>query len=78
MIYIAAISFGVVRYIACICRSGPTHRGLLESQDVEFAWTALPCLVLIAIALPSLRLLYIIDEAGAPRMTLKAVGHQWY
>jgi len=32
----------------------------------------------VAIALPSLRLLYIIDDAGEPVMTLKAIGHQWY
>lgn len=56
----------------------PSHRVLLESQGVEFAWTALPCIVLISIALPSLRLLYIIDDAGMPRMTVKGVGHQWY
>ena len=38
----------------------------------------LPCLVLVVIALPSLRLLYMLDEAGRPRLTLKTVGHQWY
>ena len=51
---------------------------MLEAQAVEFVWTAIPCLVLVAIALPSLRLLYIVDEAGEPVMTIKAIGHQWY
>lgn len=32
----------------------------------------------MAIALPSLRLLYIIDDIGTPGMTVKRVGHQWY
>ena len=32
----------------------------------------------MGIAFPSLRLLYIIDEVGAPGLTMKAVGHQWY
>lgn len=32
----------------------------------------------MAIALPSLRLLYIIDDIGTPGMTVKSVGHQWY
>jgi len=32
----------------------------------------------VAIALPSLRLLYILDEAGRPCLTLKTIGHQWY
>ena len=35
-------------------------------------------MVLVAIALPSLRLLYMLDEAGSPSLTLKTVGHQWY
>lgn len=30
------------------------------------------------IALPSLRLLYLLDEVGVPGLTLKTVGHQWY
>lgn len=49
---------------------------MLDAQGIEFAWTFLPCLVLVAIALPSLRLLYIIDEVGGPVLSLKAVGHQ--
>ena len=69
---------GVVWYLVLIVSNKPTHRMLLESQGVEFAWTALPCLVLVAIALPSLRLLYMIDDAGTPSMTIKRVGHQWY
>lgn len=32
----------------------------------------------MAIALPSLRLLYILDDIGTPGMTVKSVGHQWY
>lgn len=35
-------------------------------------------MVLVAIAIPSLRLLYIIDDIGTPSMTVKSVGHQWY
>lgn len=69
---------GVVWYLVLIVSNKPTHRMLLESQGVEFAWTALPCLVLVAIALPSLRLLYMIDDAGSPSITIKRVGHQWY
>ncbi len=66
----------VLSYLLLIPASKPRQRGLLEAQNIEFLWTALPCLVLIAIALPSLRLLYMVDEAGEPVMTFKAVGHQ--
>jgi len=78
MVFVAAIAVAVFTYLLSLATPKPTHRGLLEAQHVEFLWTALPCLVLIAIAMPSLRLLYIIDEVGEPVITIKAVGHQWY
>ena len=55
-----------------------TNRFLLEGQIIEIIWTVLPAIILIFIALPSLRLLYLLDEVNNPRMTLKAIGHQWY
>ena len=76
MIYVSAIAVGVLTYLCLLPFPKPSHRGLIEAQNVEFLWTALPCLVLVAIALPSLRLLYMIDDAGEPVMTIKAVGHQ--
>ena len=35
-------------------------------------------LILIAIAFPSFRLLYLLDEVISPTVTIKVVGHQWY
>nr|UUG47474.1 cytochrome c oxidase subunit II [Ips hauseri]UUG47487.1 cytochrome c oxidase subunit II [Ips hauseri]UUG47500.1 cytochrome c oxidase subunit II [Ips hauseri] len=55
-----------------------THRFLLEGQLIEMIWTILPALILIIIALPSLRILYILDELYSPSITIKAIGHQWY
>nr|YP_010554830.1 cytochrome c oxidase subunit II [Sternochetus olivieri]UYP50715.1 cytochrome c oxidase subunit II [Sternochetus olivieri] len=55
-----------------------THRFLLEGQMIEMIWTILPAITLILIALPSLRLLYIMDEIYNPMTTVKAIGHQWY
>nr|YP_009509632.1 cytochrome c oxidase subunit II [Curtonida isos]AUN45049.1 cytochrome c oxidase subunit 2 [Curtonida isos] len=54
------------------------HRFLLENQNIEIIWTALPAIILIFIALPSLRLLYLLDEVNTPSITLKTIGHQWY
>nr|YP_009433285.1 cytochrome c oxidase subunit II [Cnizocoris sinensis]AGO28054.1 cytochrome c oxidase subunit II [Cnizocoris sinensis] len=54
------------------------NRNLLEGQTIELIWTMLPAVVLIFIALPSLRLLYLMDEVNSPLMTIKTVGHQWY
>jgi len=55
-----------------------TNRYLLSGQIIEIIWTILPTITLIFIALPSLRLLYLIDEINKPAITLKSIGHQWY
>nr|QHD26833.1 cytochrome c oxidase subunit 2 [Idaea effusaria] len=54
------------------------NRFLLEGQTIELIWTILPAITLIFIALPSLRLLYLLDELNNPLITLKSIGHQWY
>ena len=55
-----------------------TNRYLLSGQTIEVIWTILPAIVLIFIAIPSLRLLYLLDEVNDPALTLKTIGHQWY
>nr|ADL39939.1 cytochrome oxidase subunit 2 [Atheta vaga] len=54
------------------------YRYLLEGQLIELIWTILPAITLIFIALPSLRLLYLLDEINNPLITIKTIGHQWY
>nr|UHM24601.1 cytochrome c oxidase subunit II [Anopheles sinensis] len=55
-----------------------TNRYLLHGQTIEIIWTVLPAIILMFIAFPSLRLLYLMDEINTPSITLKSVGHQWY
>nr|WNH38306.1 cytochrome c oxidase subunit II [Myrichthys colubrinus] len=50
----------------------------LDSQGIEIVWTVLPAIILVLIALPSLRILYLMDEINDPHLTVKAIGHQWY
>nr|YP_009536184.1 cytochrome c oxidase subunit II [Exorista civilis]YP_009540713.1 cytochrome c oxidase subunit II [Clemelis pullata]AYM35215.1 cytochrome c oxidase subunit 2 [Exorista civilis]AYQ22802.1 cytochrome c oxidase subunit II [Clemelis pullata] len=54
------------------------NRYLLHGQTIEIIWTILPAIILLFIAFPSLRLLYLLDEINEPSITLKAIGHQWY
>nr|YP_010981965.1 cytochrome c oxidase subunit II [Anotylus gibbulus]UZA61055.1 cytochrome c oxidase subunit II [Anotylus gibbulus] len=54
------------------------YRYLLEGQTIEIIWTLMPAIILIFIALPSLRLLYLLDEINNPSVTIKTIGHQWY
>ena len=68
-----------VGYIMGGMLAGPyVHRGLMEAQALECVWTLIPAAVLVQIAVPSLLLLYMVDEGSGERVRVKAVGHQWY
>lgn len=45
---------------------------------LEIAWTAVPVLILVIIAIPSFKLLYYMDVVPESEMTIKAIGNQWY
>jgi len=55
-----------------------TCRSLVEGQEIETIWTIIPAIILVFLALPSLRLLYLLDEVGDCSLTVKSIGHQWY
>nr|ABJ55888.1 cytochrome c oxidase subunit II [Smaragdinella calyculata] len=55
-----------------------TSRTTIEAQRLETVWTIVPALLLIWLALPSLRLLYLLDEESNSGVILKSTGHQWY
>nr|YP_010239428.1 cytochrome c oxidase subunit II [Haloa japonica]QTF74798.1 cytochrome c oxidase subunit II [Haloa japonica] len=55
-----------------------TSRTTIEAQRLETVWTIVPALLLIWLALPSLRLLYLLDEESNSGIILKSTGHQWY
>nr|AQP27350.1 cytochrome c oxidase subunit 2 [Anoplotermes group sp. 1 TB-2017] len=61
-----------------IMQNKQTSRFMLEGQMIETVWTIAPAIILLFIAMPSLRLLYLMDEIHNPAVTLKTVGHQWY
>ena len=54
------------------------NKHLLIAQIVEWVWTLIPAFILIQVAIPSLLLLYIIDESVDSSLTVKVIGHQWY
>lgn len=58
--------------------SGIVHKYHNHSTTIELIWTISPALLLIAIAFPSFKLLYLMDEVIDPAITIKAIGHQWY
>jgi len=76
---ILTLVISVVTYaIYVIMTNKFSNRYLIEAQQIETVWTILPAIILVFLALPSLRLLYLTDEVRNPSLTLKAIGHQWY
>jgi cytochrome c oxidase subunit 2 len=49
-----------------------------HNTPLEVAWTILPVLILVVIAIPSFRLVYYEDRTHDAALTIKATGHQWY
>lgn len=82
--YLVLIFIGVVWVIGSIVinyssTSNPiSHKYSNHGTLIELVWTITPALILIAIAFPSFKLLYLMDDVISPAMTIKAVGHQWY
>ncbi|YP_001127581.1 cytochrome c oxidase subunit II (mitochondrion) [Mauremys mutica] len=72
------ISTLVLYIITLMMTTKLTYTNTMNAQEVEMIWTVLPAIVLITIALPSLRVLYLMDEINNPHLTIKAMGHQWY
>lgn len=66
------VGAGIVRGL----RTNLTDKYLLEDQVVEICWTILPVALLIEIAVPSLTLLYILEEQRWRGFSVKATGHQ--
>jgi cytochrome c oxidase subunit 2 len=64
-----------VRYNAT---ANPTPSATTHNTTLEVLWTVVPVLILVAIAIPSFRLLYFEDVIPATDMTVKAIGKQWF
>jgi len=78
IILILPIAFGIIVYIALLLLKSSAYRNFTEHNLLEFTWTFLPAFFLIVLAIPSLSLLYLLDEVGLPTFTGKVQGHQWY
>lgn len=78
LIVLTLITILVFYGLASLVVSSKTNRFFLEGQELETIWTIVPAIILVFIALPSLQLLYLMDEIKDPFLTIKAIGHQWY
>jgi len=65
----------IVRYNA---RANPTPSHTHHNTVIEIVWTLLPVIILVCIAVPSIRLLAHQYETPKADLTVKAIGNQWY
>ena len=59
-------------------KANPTPRKTTHNTALEVAWTAIPVLILLVIAVPSFKLLYLQYSFPRPDLTIKAIGNSWY
>nr|YP_004425058.1 cytochrome c oxidase subunit II [Lasmigona compressa]ADL62634.1 cytochrome c oxidase subunit II [Lasmigona compressa] len=78
MFVLVLVSSFVGYMMMCLLKSSFSSRFILEAQALEAAWTVVPGLLLLILAIPSVRLLYLLDEVGVPMVSMKVIGHQWY
>lgn len=84
MFYLVVILFGVSWVLMSVItnfnnlNNKLVYRHLNHGTLIELIWTVGPALVLVAIAFPSFKLLYLMDEVIDPAMTVKVTGHQWF
>nr|WKK30294.1 cytochrome oxidase c subunit 2 [Ancistrocerus gazella] len=55
-----------------------TNRFMMNNHMIELIWTIIPMLTLLFIAMPSLKILYLLEETSPPIISIKTIGHQWY
>jgi cytochrome c oxidase subunit 2 len=84
MFYLAIILFTVTWIMFIIVRnfayynSPISHKYMNHGTLIELIWTITPALILILIAFPSFKLLYLMDEVVDPSLVIYGEGHQWY
>lgn len=84
MYYLVIILFGVGWILITLVRHNMKKKSPISNKYfnhgtlVELIWTVTPALILILIAFPSFKLLYLMDEVSDPSMSVLAEGHQWY
>lgn len=59
-------------------RANPVPSRTTHNTLIEVAWTLIPVLILVAIAVPSFRLLFLELDVPKADLTIKATGKQWY
>ena len=71
--------FGVMFYSIWKHRKSVGHKAATfhESVTVEIAWTVIPFIIVILMALPATKMVVAMKDTSNADLTIKATGHQW-
>jgi len=78
---IAALTFGAMTFAMIRfrkSRGAVADTKMLHNARLEAAWTIVPVLILIGMAIPSVEKLIKIEDTTGSELTIKITGHQWY
>jgi cytochrome c oxidase subunit 2 len=77
---IVLLVLGLMVYIVVKFNSkaNPEPTKTTHNTVLEVVWTVIPIVILIVFAVPSMKLLFFMEKAQNPEMTLKVTGNQWY
>nr|YP_010839103.1 cytochrome c oxidase subunit II [Raivuna sinica]WGG26900.1 cytochrome c oxidase subunit 2 [Raivuna sinica] len=78
MMFIISITTTVSMMMIFTMKNKFINKNIMENQILETLWTILPAIILVFIALPSIKILYLMEEMINPWITIKIIGHQWY
>jgi cytochrome c oxidase subunit II len=83
LVTITLITLFVLALLAIIAvkfnaKANPVPSRTTHNTLIEVAWTLIPVLILVAIAVPSFRLLFLELDIPKADLTIKATGKQWY
>ncbi len=78
LVVIRLILISILYLIFYLTVNKLTNRFLISGHTLESIWTVIPAFILIILAIPRIKLLYLIEERFEPLITLKTTAHQWY
>ena len=76
--YYLIIVLVVVSWFLISSLTNKNYVNIAHGNFLELIWTLTPAAILWGIGLPSLKLLYMMDEILDSEITIKAIGNQWY
>lgn len=76
------VLFLIVSFLTVVFWVTLTNKNLnlniLTREFLEIIWTSLPVFILLFLAVPSIQVLFIIEEVISPLITIKIIGNQWF